>query len=196
MTKQPLFSSDRERRLWTWTLVMVVAIYSTLGLARTLAGVLRDHELLGATFFVGMILIGLAVLALGLWTRPRGPQIGVALGVAAVYLMVFSRMGLLEERSHLMEYSVVAAFIHEALLERRSQGRAVPVPGLQAILATSFLGVVDECIQLLIPSRVFDVVDMLFNALAALMAVGAGTALRWARRRWPRRKRTDVDPSG
>ena len=28
---KPLFSSDRERRLWVWTLAVVVAIYSTLG---------------------------------------------------------------------------------------------------------------------------------------------------------------------
>ena len=31
-----LFTSDRERRLWLWTLAVLVAIYSTLGLARAL----------------------------------------------------------------------------------------------------------------------------------------------------------------
>ncbi len=45
-----LFSSDRERRLWLWTLAVVMAIYSTLGLARTLAEALREHGLLGASF--------------------------------------------------------------------------------------------------------------------------------------------------
>jgi hypothetical protein len=29
----PLFLSAREKRLWTWTLAVVVAIYATLGLA-------------------------------------------------------------------------------------------------------------------------------------------------------------------
>ena len=38
------FSSERERRLWAWTLAVVVAIYSTMGLARTLAGALRDID--------------------------------------------------------------------------------------------------------------------------------------------------------
>lgn len=28
-----LFASDRERRLWLWTLAVVVAIYSSLGIA-------------------------------------------------------------------------------------------------------------------------------------------------------------------
>lgn len=38
----PVFASVRERRLWWWTAAVVVAIYSKLGLARTLAGELRD----------------------------------------------------------------------------------------------------------------------------------------------------------
>jgi VanZ family protein len=90
---------------------------------------------------------------------------------------------------------VVAAFVHEALIERRNQGRHVPLPGLLAIVATMLVGVVDECIQLLLPSRVFDWFDMLFNFLAALMAVSAGAALRWARDRWPARG-TSQDASG
>ena len=65
---------------------------------------------------------------LALRTRPGGAEIGVALGVAAVYLMVFLRMGIPEERTHLIEYRVVAVFICEALAERASQGRRVPYP--------------------------------------------------------------------
>ena len=53
------------------------------------------------------------------------------------------------------------------------------------MLAAGLVGVLDECIQLLLPSRVFDPVDMLFNALAAVMAVGASSALHWARRSNP-----------
>ena len=51
------------------------------------------------------------------------------------------------------------------------------------MLATGLIGVIDECIQLLLPSRVFDPIDMLFNVLAAVMAVTASTALGWARKR-------------
>jgi len=38
------------------------------------------------------------------------------------------------------------------------------------------------------PSRVFDLVDMLFNALAVVMAVGSSVALTWVRRRVGRSK--------
>ncbi len=77
---------------------------------------------------------------------------------------------------------MLAVFVYQALLERRSQGRRVPVPALLAILVTSAFGVLDEGIQGLIPSRVFSPIDMLFNVLAAVMAVSATAALRWARR--------------
>ena len=175
------FSSDRERRLWAWTLAVVVAIYSTLGLARTLAGALGDGGA-AVLFLLAMLLVGATVVTQGLKTRPGGAEIAVALGVAVTYLLVALRMSIATERSHLIEYGVVAVFIYEALTERASQGRRVPVPALLAVLATSLVGVLDECIQAFLPSRVFDPVDILFNVLAAVMAVVASAALGWARR--------------
>jgi VanZ family protein len=91
------------------------------------------------------------------------------------------------ERSHLIEYGVVAVFIYEALMERASQGRRVPVPALLAILTTSLFGVLDECIQAILPSRVFEPTDILFNVLAALMAIVASVTLGWTRRLTSRR---------
>ena len=162
---------------------MVAAIYSTLGLATAWAGVLRDSGLL-TIFFVGaMLLIGAAVVTRGLQVRPGGLEIAVALGVAAVYGLVFVRMALATERSHLIEYGVVALLIYEALTERASQGRRVPVPALLAFLLAVAVGAVDEGLQWFVPARVFDPLDILFNVLAAFMAVAASAALAWARRR-------------
>ncbi|MYE06585.1 MAG: VanZ family protein [Chloroflexi bacterium] len=95
--------------------------------------------------------------------------------------MVFLRLTL-AERSHLIEYGVLAIFIHAALTERGEQGRAVRWPAVVAILATTAIGVIDELIQLALPHRVFDPVDMLFNTLAAGSAVGAGLVLARVRR--------------
>ena len=186
---KPRFSSDRERRLWAWTLAVVVAIYSTLGLAATLAGTLREQGLIGAVFVLCFLLVLATIVTQGLKTRPGGVEICVALGVAAAYLMVFVRMTIpVTERTHLIEYGVVAVFIYEALTERASQGRSVPVPALLAVLATSLIGVLDECIQAILPSRFFDPRDILFNFLAGVMAIVASAALRWARL-WTRRHR-------
>lgn len=182
--RYPFFASDRERRLWTWTLTVVVAIYSTLGLARALADALGDSTLIGAGLFLVCCFLVLAtVVTQGLSVRPGGAEIAVALGVAAAYILVFVRMAIPTERSHLIEYGVVAVLVHEALRERASQGRRVPAPGLLAVLAAGLVGVLDECIQLLLPSRVFDPLDMLFNVLGGGMAVAASAALAWARRR-------------
>ena len=176
------FSSRRERRLWVWTALVVVAIYSTLGLARTLTDKLGNEFFSVWLFLLGCILVLATVVTQGLRVRPGGAEIAVALGVAAAYLLVIVRMSVVTERSHLVEYGVVAVFIHEALRERAGRGRGVPVPALLAIVAASLVGAIDEGIQKLMPSRVFDPVDSLFNVLAAVMAVGASVALRRARR--------------
>ena len=179
------FSSARERRLWAWTLAVVVAIYATLGLAATLAGALRDKGLLGAAFGLGMLLVGVTIVTLALKMRSNWAEIGVLLGIIATYFMVFLRMAIPEERSHLIEYGVVATFIFEALKERESQGRHVPIPALLAIIATTIVGAVDEGIQIFLPNRVFDLGDVLFNFLAGVMAVAASVALAWVRQ-WSR----------
>ena len=62
-----LCSSDRERRLWAWTLDVVVAIYSTIDVARALL----DSGMLRATLVFGALLVGVTILTLGLKTRSR-----------------------------------------------------------------------------------------------------------------------------
>ena len=178
-----LFSSGRERRLWLWAISAVAAIYLTLGLVLPLTKVLRESGLLEASFVFAMLLVGAAVVTFGLSTRPGGAEIGVALGIIAVYLLVFIRMAIPEERTHLIEYGVVASLVYQALKERVSQGRRVPVPALLAAAITAVVGTVDECIQAFVPGRVFDPLDILFNILAGVMAISASVSLRWARRR-------------
>lgn len=160
----------------------MAAIYSTLGLARTLADFLGSDFFGVWLFLLGCILVLLTVVTQGLRVRPSGAEIAVALGIAAAYLLVFVRMAIPTERSHLVEYGVVAVLAYEALAERAGQGRRVPVPALLAILLTSLIGTLDEGIQWLLPNRTFDPVDILFNVLAAAMAVTASAALGGARR--------------
>ena len=176
-----LFSSPRERRLWLMALAVVVAIYATLAITPKLVGQVNDG-ILAAAFLGCLILVGVAVLTQGLSIRPSGWEIGVAVGVAVVYLLLSVRMAL-PERSHLMEYGVLAVLVYEAISERVSQGRYVSYPALSATLITSLIGVVDECIQIVIPNRVFDWRDIVFNVLAVLTAIVGMVVLRWVRAR-------------
>ena len=67
--------------------------------------------------------------------------------------------------------------------ERRRNGRSVPAPAALALLATVLLGWLDECFQALHPSRAYDIRDVAFNTIAALMAIAASLVLARARRR-------------
>lgn len=179
----PRFTSPRERKLWLFALLAVGAIVVSMAFATSVASDLRDRNLVSNGFWLGMWLIGAAIAA-SAWKRRAGKaEIWVWLGVAGAYLIAFLRMAVPEERSHLIEYSVVALLVYAALRERDSNGEQVPYPAILAIAITSLVGFVDECIQLFIPTRVFDWFDILFNFLAGLMAVCGSAALDWARRK-------------
>lgn len=172
-----LFTSDRERRLWFWALAVVVAIYSTLGLAGSLAEVLRARDLLPAAVLALMVLTVAAIVASGLKRRPGRREFWVVLGVVAVYAMAVLRMGgSPEERTHLFEYGIVAVLIYRALCERADNGRRVGVPALVALALAVVLGWLDEGIQALLPNRDYDVEDAVTNAVAAVIGI-AGSAL-------------------
>jgi hypothetical protein len=176
-----LFVSRREKRLWLLALVILTAIYSMLGLARTLAGFLRERDLLTNFFWLAIWLVLATIVLHGLRTKAGKFEIAVWIGIIVVYLLVFLRMAVPEERSHMIEYGVLAVFIHEALKERFSMSGRKLKPALIAILITSLFGIIDECIQLFIPVRVFDPIDIGFNTLAGLMAIISSVALSWAR---------------
>lgn len=170
-------SSDRERRLWLWTGAAVLAIYSTIGVARTVSDALRDRNLLRVTLAFMLVL----VLGPAAWrwvkSRPDWREIGALLGVVFAYWMVWIRTTGWEERTHLLEYGVVAALIHMALLERRSNGHDVAVPAALALAATATLGLLDEIVQAVLPDRYFDPRDVFFNFVAAFMVIAARLAL-------------------
>ena len=76
----------------------MAAIYSTLGLADTLAAVLGDSGVGAGLFVLCCLLVLTAVVTQGLKTRPGGTEIGVAAGIAAAYVLVFVRTALLLSR--------------------------------------------------------------------------------------------------
>ncbi len=180
-----VFTSDRERRLWQWTLAAIVAVFLTLAFAGSLEAYLRDRHMLDNTFFALFLVVIAAIFGSGLKGRTSNREIWVGIGIAAVYGTVLLRSFVpTAARSHLFEFGLVAVLIYSALSERRRNGRHVPLPAILAIAATTAIGAVDECLQLLLPGRVFDPLDMLFNLVAAVMAVTASAALGWARGRF------------
>lgn len=75
-----------------------------------MAAYLQNHDLQAVFFLLGMFFVGMTIVTEGLMVRPGGAEIAIAVGIVAVYFMAFTRITLLEERSHLIEYSMVAVF--------------------------------------------------------------------------------------
>lgn len=175
------FTSDRERRLWLYVGAVLLAIYCTLSPAQELSVALRERGLLGISSAVGMALVALVIAVPWAKTRPGVIEVAAGLGVAAAYILTIVRLPVPEARSHLVEYGLVAILIDQALMERRRNGRHVPVPSLVALVATAILGWVDEGIQGLLPNRVYDLVDVGQNAGFALLAVASSLFMRGAR---------------
>ena len=165
------------------TFMIVVAIYSTLGLQGKLAAYLRDLDLL-VYFYIGFLgLLIVAIIASGIKMRFGPYEIWVTLGILAVYGMVMVRLFLSpEERTHLFEYGLVGVLCYQALSERKQKGGRVKSPAAAAIVMTAIIGGIDEVIQGFLPSRVFDIRDIGFNALAGTMAVASILVLEWAKK--------------
>lgn len=176
-----LFSSKRERRLWLALVIVLAAIYATLGQTPAIVAALGTDiiESAEANLVFALLILLVVIPIFFIDKRLAHVEIAVGIGIAAVYLLAWLRLGSWEERSHLFEYALVAALVHEALLERKSKGRRVPLPALLALIISVSLGLLDECVQAVLPNRVFDPIDVAFNSLAATMIIGARFVWAW-----------------
>lgn len=180
----PIFSSKRERRLWLALLIVLGAIYATLGQAPAVVAAMGGQILnnVGTNLVFAIIVILVVVPVFFIDKRLSRAETAVGFGILSVYLLAWLRLGSWEERTHLFEYALVAALVHEALLERRDNGRPAPAPALLALIISLSLGWLDEGIQSLLPNRVFDLIDVAFNSIAASMIIGMRSVVRWVQK--------------
>ena len=174
-----LFTSAKERSYWLWACITLLTIYGTAVIAQPISGFLRRNGLLDGFFILAFILVIVAILTQQVRLRPDWKEVGLWVGIIAVYLFVFVRIEIPEERSHLFEYSVLAVFVYRALAERKF--KTLLIPAVITVIVVAFLGFLDEGIQYFLPNRVFDFEDVAFNALVGLLTVLASLALSWVR---------------
>lgn len=186
-----LFTSPREKRLWMLVLLITGTIFSTLFIGRPLQQLLSNQDVQAVFFLLGLLLVSATVLLNGLKAPISKTEITIWVGLLAVYLMLFLRLGL-TERSHLIEYSVLAIFVHLALIERLANNRTGLWIALVAFIISTGIGVVDELAQIFLPNRVFDSEDIVFNTSAVLMAIGSSLLLQRLRQR-ARQRRNEND---
>ena len=177
------FTSERERRLWIWALVVLIAIYATLFFGGQLIDFMVERRIIEQSIFYLFLLMVLAFIVSGWKRSDQRLEYWIYAGVIAVCGMALSRMDLTTaERSHMFEYGMLAILIYEALVERRLNGIKIKFPALIAILGAGTIGLLDECIQYFIPYRVFDIVDIGFNYLASAFGVITSMSVNWLQR--------------
>ena len=179
------FTSDKEKKLWRRVFFVLLAIFLSLGFAGSLVNWLEDKGLLTTGFILAFALVSAAVLGSFIKRKLGGVEIWLLLGIIGVYTFLIVRLGISPiERTHLFEYGLLAILIKDAMVERKLQRPESISPWLGAFLLTTLFGALDEGIQYFLPDRVFDLRDILFNTLAAFMALLAHYLLLWAKARF------------
>lgn len=176
-----LFTSNKEKKLWFFVLLIVSIVFSSIWFSLPILEFVRAFKLDFYLFLLMMLLIGITILFHGLMGNNQF-EIVIILGLFSVFMLLFLRLSL-PERSHLIEYSILSIFIHNALKERFRTKKSILIPAAFAFLFTVIIGAIDEFIQLFVPYRYFDWIDVLFNSIVAFMAIFTALVLSWIKKR-------------
>ena len=156
--------------------VLLLCIYSTLYVARTISNALRDAGYLRAAVAVAFVLSAIGVLVFVFRTPAlRNPRtIFASVGVALVYATIVFPMSSPEEKLHFLEYGAVGVLAFFAM----PPNWVTPKRFAAAVLVTLAAGWLDEGIQALLPNRHYDLRDVGFNVLAGAMALTSFALVR------------------
>lgn len=171
----------RERRLWTAAALIILVIYFALGLTVEWLRLLQDSGWGAGVFLLGCLILLVSLVTRGITAIPNRKEVAVAVGIVILYSVTLSYIEHPEERIHVIMYGVVALLIYAALLERSVRGRKITTVSIVVVAVTTALGSIDEVLQFVLPNRVFDVHDILYNILASILAVISNGCLRWVR---------------
>ncbi|MDA0747437.1 MAG: VanZ family protein [bacterium] len=169
---RPLLLRLGTDRIWRWGMVLayVGLIYSTLSVMPkiwgTLWGFTQGRIDYAGTVVTGMVL-GVAPVWLMLRYRRLLPLL-VLLPVAVGYVWVLMELGRSPaERLHLAEYGLLSFLVFRALRIDMPKGAAY----LWGVLIAACVGGVDEGIQWVLPSRVFEWKDVGLNLLSSALGM-------------------------
>jgi len=159
-----------KKRAWFLTAGYVTLIYTTLGIVGSFSLWLRRDGWQTAVSTAIMITAFALVLYLIIFVLKRRSFMSIvammAAGLMYSYIMI-SFAPAPSDKIHLLEYSLLAALLFYALKIDIAPKSAY----LLAWVITTFTGLVDEMIQYYLPTRAFDLNDLMINAMAAGVAL-------------------------
>jgi hypothetical protein len=164
-----------RKKAWTFVIVYVLLIYSTLSVMRDILNFLKTtlgkgfdvlvYGIFGLFFFSGF----------GFLLRSSQGAAWVQIKSVACYIVLFGMIGIIaihlkipEERIHLVEYGLLSFLVYGAL---RFDFSGFTLFVLTCVIVSGF-GFLDEVIQGILPNRYFGWRDVLLNAAGGLMGVG------------------------
>ncbi len=143
----------------------VSALFLSLPVTPFLVDSLKAAGILGAVvgaIFLASFVFGAYVLVARL--RIRAPQFHlILLALLAVLGAVVATVKTHQEQIHFLEYGALPLLIGRHLRTRLSSRRLL----LLTFASAAAIGLVDECIQYLLPMRYFDLRDIAFNVVAS-----------------------------
>ncbi len=178
---------ESESRSWAYVAVGVLVIYMTIPLARGLRNFVGQY--LGSEVFVYavVLLVLLAAITAARNLRRRRLPISAYIILILIFLLyillVFELRDIPEEALHVVEYGVLGLLVFRALLHRVRDFSIYII----ACLVVGMIGIIDEFIQWIVPSRYYDLNDIKLNFIAGLLSqITIAAGLRPALiRGWP-----------
>jgi len=160
---------------WAGAFGYVAVIYLTLPVMRGFLNWIRKILTAQAFSITTNLFMGTAFILLMFYLLRRHFPFGrilIFLLVCSVFLIFIKNLKLPEERVHFLEYGLCGfLFMDASALKKWAGWRKAALAVMLAIAA----GVIDELIQGILPSRVYDIRDIYFNSVAGI----GGVVWRW-----------------
>ncbi len=159
-----------KKALWAIVVGYVAAIYLTLGVIGRLSLWLRSNGwqtgVTTAMLFLAFV-VALYVIVVALGRRSAMNIVTLAAAGGVYTYIVFAFQSSPSNRIHIIEYSLLATLLYYAIkIDVNSKSAYV-----LAWIITVVIGFGDEMIQFYLPTRAYDLNDIMVNSIAAAVAL-------------------------
>ena len=165
---------------WLKVLIWTILIFISLPFIRIPAEWLRNHNLLIQTIYFAYFIFIIAISYI-IVVKEKEQRIIVWISIFMILLVLLQLSKFMivpEEKIHFLQYGILGYFLFKAILHSIINSRkiysfntSVIVSGFLALIFCSFIGFLDEIIQYYLPSRVYDIRDIIWNSIGGLFGI-------------------------
>ena len=170
---------ESERLSWFYVVLWTLIIYATIPFARPVAEWIARNLGIEYFFYIAATAGAIGLVSVLVNLRRRKSPISSYLWLTGITVTLIASAYQLRDVPadviHLVEYVILSVLVYRALLHRIHDHSIYFV----ATLIVAIIGTFEECIQWIVPSRVFDLRDIRTNFIAGGLAqLAIATGLR------------------